>query len=526
MRDFKKIIFSFILIGSIFQLFGQSYNVKWGELERKSGSMYAILPRTGNDFFTFRRTGGFLLGSLTLSKHENLKLLTTGKIKLSVNESMASFEGVACVGDRLIVFLSDTKDDKNIIYMQEYGDDITPKGKAIKLGEYDLPKGRSRGSFNVIESKDRNFFGVVWEIVGKNDAKTKYGFHIYDREINTISEGEYQLPYETSLASIYSYHLSNTGDYFISILEYEKGEEKSIFRSYLNYKAFHITHVTSDNLEDYTLDLKGKRVEAMTMQSDENHVFTMTGIYGEAKQSGIQGVFYLRLNFDQQQIIDEGFQEFGKDFITQDWSDRQKERAEKKEAKGKGEPQLYNYVMRDANILKDGSIVASIEQYYVITHTYRDPKTGMVSTTYTYYYNDIIVYKVGADGGFDWLKKIDKQQVSSNDNGYLSSYARFVDNGKLCFIFNDNSKNYDERGHFLKSDGGYSANFSKKNNAVAFVEIDLETGDIERETFLKAKEITAFVVPKLFITDYVNKQLTLYAVYGKKEKFGTLSFKD
>lgn len=526
MSRFYKIVFTIILILSAsVELLAQSYNVKWGELERKNGYLMSILPRSGNDFFTLRRSSG-IFGTLKIAKHQNLKLSATGKIILSVNESMASFEGVTCIGERLMVFLSDVKDDKNIIFMQEYGEDLSPKGKAIKLGEYNIPKGRYRGSFSVIESRDRQFFGVIWEILGRKESKTTYGYHIYDNEINTISEGEYELPYDSELASIYSHHLSNTGDYFISILEYEKTEEKKIFNNYLQYKAFHISHVTPDNLEDFTLNLEGKRVEAMTMESDDDHILTITGIYGTAKQSGITGVFYLRADFDKQSIIDEGFEPFGKDFITQDWSDRQKERAEKREAKGKGEPQLYNYQMRDATILKDGSIVASIEQYYVVTRTYRDPKTGATTTTYTYYYNDIIAYKVGANGGFDWLKKIDKQQVSTNDGGTFSSYARFVDNGNLCFIFNDNIRNYDENGAFLKSDYVYAANFGKRKNAVGLVEIDLETGDIHRETFLKAKDITALVVPKAFVIDYVAKQMTLYAVYGKKEKFGILSFRD
>ena len=73
------------------------------------------------------------------------------------------------------------------------------------------------------------------------------------------------------------------------------------------------------------------------------------------------------------------------------------------EEKGKGTPQLYNYRMRDARVLKDGSIVASIEQYYVISRTYTDPRTGTSTASHLYYYNDIIAFKVGVSGGFDWL---------------------------------------------------------------------------------------------------------------------------
>jgi hypothetical protein len=288
----------------------------------------------------------------------------------------------------------------------------------------------------------------------------------------------------------------------------------------------HILHITPDDLEDFTIDLEGKRVEAMTMNSDNNQVFTIAGIYGDQGKAGVTGLFYLRADFNKQEVIDEGFEKFGKDFITQDWSDRQKEKAEKKERKGKGEPQLYNYVMRQTEVLKDGSIVGSLEQYYVVVTTYTDPKTGATRTTYTYYYNDIIAFKVGVDGGFNWLKKIPKYQVSTNDGGPFSSYARFVDEGNLCFIFNDNVKNYDEKGNFIKSDRTYPANFGKKKNVVAIVELDLEDGNLKRKTFFDRKEITALAVPKKFHIDYGTKEMLLYAVYGKKERFGILKFNE
>jgi hypothetical protein len=262
------------------------------------------------------------------------------------------------------------------------------------------------------------------------------------------------------------------------------------------------------------------------MNSDNNRLFTVTGIYGEQGKAGVSGLFYLRANFDKQEVVDEGFEKFGKDFITQDWSDRQKVKAEKREQKGKGEPQLYNYQMRQTEVLEDGSLVGSMEQYYVVVTQYSDPRTGSTRTTYTYYYNDIIAFKVGVNGGFEWLKKINKYQVSTNDGGPYSSYARYSSNGKLSFIFNDHVKNYNEKGEYIDSDRPYPANFSKKKNVVAYVELDLSNGSISRKTFFDRNEISALAVPKLFQVDYTNKEMLLYSVIGRKEKFGILKFNE
>ena len=97
----------------------------------------------------------------------------------------------------------------------------------------------------------------------------------------------------------------------------------------------------------------------------------------------------------------------------------------------------------------------------------------------------------------------------------------------LCFIFNDHVKNYAENGDYLNDEEGYyPANFGKKKNVVALVKIDMESGDIKRNTFFDRKEITAVAVPKLFHLDYNTKELLLYSVYGSKERFGLLKLED
>ncbi|MEN9400255.1 MAG: hypothetical protein RL632_1358 [Bacteroidota bacterium] len=500
-------------------------NIEWSELSRRTGRMISILPNSGKNFYALRWTGGGLLGNYTMSNHENLALTATGKVVMQANEGMASFEGITTINGKVIVFLSDRKEGRNHMYMQEYDREMKRSGSAQEIASYELEKGHSKGFFTILTSRDKNFFGVVWEIPGKKDEQDRYGFKVFDNEMNTTTEGDYKLPYPGKLSQIDQHYLTNKGDYFISVMEYSEPENKGIFRNYLYYKAMHILQLTNEGIEDFTINIEGKRVEAMTMSSDNEHIFTFIGIYGEQGKSGVSGVFFLRADFDKKALIDQGFERFGTDFITQDWSDRQKEKAEKREEKGKGEPQLYNYVVRQAEVLKDGSIVGSMEQYYVVQHTYTDPRTGAIRTTYTYYYNDIIAFKIG-QSGFEWLKKIRKLQVSTNDGGPFSSYERYANDGKLCFIFNDNIKNYDETGNYIGDSKLYPANFGKNRNAVALVELDLQTGEMQRKTFFDRKEITALAVPKLFQIDYVTNELLLYAVFGKKERFGLMKINE
>ena len=313
---------------------------------------------------------------------------------------------------------------------------------------------------------------------------------------------------------------------FLAVTEFSEPEKKTLFKSKKDYKALHIIHIAEDGLQDFELNFKGKRIDAMAMSSDENGIFTITGIYGDKDKFGVEGVFHQKVNVENHEILHEGFKIFDKEFVTQGWTEREKKRASRRENNGKGEPKLYNYMMREAAIFEDGSIVGTMEQYYVQIVSSTNSQTGQTTNTYEYYYNDIIAYRINADGEFDWIEKIRKHQVSTNDGGPYSSYESFIDKGKLYFIFNDNSKNYNEAGEFLNNERLYTANYGKRKNAVALASVDLKTGEKSRKTFFDRKDIQAIVVPKMFDVNYGNNQVLLYAIWGRKEKVGVLKLED
>lgn len=520
-----KYLFSFLIVLVIVNpMFSQDYSVQWAESEKGEGNtLLTILPISGGNFYSILK----LRRSMEVRLHSNFKVVTTGKISTKLKGNVALYEGVKRVGDDLFVFLSDRREGKDLFFMQKYDKTLKPSGDGIVLASYELEWGYSRGNFDVITSQNNSFFAVIWNVPGKNNNQDKYGFKVFDTEMNEIAEGDYSLPFKGELSEINQHYLSNTGDYFISVTEYSESTSKKLFNNYLNFKALHLFHITQEVTDQYTVDLKGRRVETMSMNSDNDKLFTLTGVYGEPQQSGGAGMFYIRFDFEKNQIIDEGFEKFDKNFITQDWSQKQIEKSERLEAKGKSEPQLYDYSIRQTEILDDGSIVGSMEQYYVQSNTYYDVR-GFSQNVYDYYYNDIVAFKIGKTGGFEWLRKIPKEQVSTNDGGPFSSYCRFIDGSKIVFIFNDNTDNYDANGNFRMPENGFpfSANFGSKRNVVALVTVDVFSGEIERKTFFNRADTETIAAPKLFNVDYLKKEVLLYGIYRRNERFGLLKLTD
>lgn len=503
-----------------------SFQIDWSELEITNGRLIQTLPTNSGEYYTLRWTGGRIAGSYKVSKYKGLELKNSGNIKLVVNKSYANFEGVRVVNGKFAVFLSDKWDGQDNFYIQFYDNELKPQGDPILLASYELDFSKGKGAFNVIASEDENYLGVVWELAGKRDEKGIYGFKIFDQNLNVINDGEYPIPYAAELSTIHTHYVSNQGDYFLVISEFSEPPTKGFFKNYQNYKALHIFHITDTGLQDFKLNLSGRRIEALTITSDERQIFTITGVYGDEKIEGVSGVFHQQIDYQSGKVLQEGFMKFDEAFITENWSDRTKKRAERLEEKGRAEdPKLYNYKMRNARTLEDGSVIGTMEQNYVQLMSNADIRTGQTNDTYYYYYNDIIVYKINLEGKFDWVKRINKYQISTNDDGPYSSYESFIDSNKISFIFNDNSDNYDESGNFIETQEIYTANFSRRRNVVAIASVDCTTGEKTRYTLFDRSEIDALAIPKLFNVNYATKELLMYSIWGREERFGVLKFK-
>ncbi len=280
-------------------------------------------------------------------------------------------------------------------------------------------------------------------------------------------------------------------------------------------------HVKGNELSEYEIAIDEMRVFDIGVSALDS-MLTVTGTYGPAFSTGAQGVFLQRIDLSSKTIVNEYFKEFPRDFMTQNLTTEQLDRLERREERGRLGPQLYNYAIRAIHPLPDGSTVVLAEQFYIYQQNASDAR-GISQTAYHYYYNDLIAYKIDAGGTFNWIVQLPKEQHSVNDNGYYSSVMSFISNGKLCCLFNDNLKNYDE---FRNYEGFYrtiSFPVRKKSYALALGQIDLQTGEIRRTVFNDYQETNGVVVLRLSSLDNVKRELLLFSS-GSRERFGLLRF--
>ncbi|MDD2983244.1 MAG: hypothetical protein PHQ74_07645 [Crocinitomicaceae bacterium] len=499
--------------------------IEFSEVTKPVGGFGGFYPISENEFYAVRTTGA-LRGTTQLARYKNYQEVAASKVKMTVGTGSATWVTSAMVDENVIVFFSDRSakgDSKSdFLYVQKFNKDCLPDGAPKELSSIEVLKSwkKGGGSYSVLASANENFFCVEYLIPGKKDENDRFVYKIFSKDFKVVTEGEYQVPYDTKISDISRRFLSNTGDYFLSCNIYDLGDKKRVKDFSLIDKVI-LLHIKDNDVEEMAMEIDGRRAIQMNYSSDGKGILTFTGLYGEKKQAGIKGIFYFRYDFKNKKQIDSGFEPFSKEFITKGWTDKQKEKADKKQKKGKAEPQLYNYKIRDLMTLADGSIIGLMEQYYVQVVTTTDPKTGATTTRYIYHYDDLIAYKIKADGTFDWINKIPKRQTSQNDGGFLSSVYSFLKDGKMIIMFNDHVKNYDTKGDY--NGETYGVVYRKKTNVVAYLDLNVETGEYKRKLALSPETVNQYAVPKSFEYDSKTNQIWMtFRPKGKRFQFGKL----
>lgn len=518
----KQFFFAIYLIILCLNVKGQE-GLRWGETSLQSGILTKIIPLDEHVFCTINQKGGLLFGTFTIQLYEDLTKKNSLKLQQVVNNAMANYVTSTELNGQLYVFMDQRDQNTNNLYVKVYNRQFIEISEPLLLASYSDEKGKRKGDFILLESRNKSHFAVFWLLSSKKNEKDLFGFKVFNSELEELNYGEYEIPYDPRFYDLENIIVNDYGEFFLAIREYDNENAHKLARNRPLHKAVHLLRPFHSTLISHKLQNQGLSIEAVELFSRDSLELVVTGVYGEKDAGGIQGMYYTKLDFSQDEpiVIKENYQKFGTDFITQDWTDRELERANRRQDRGKSEPAFFNYIMRDDFYLMDGSIVGSMEQFYVNEIISSDPRTGGSRTNYVYYYNDIVAYKILEDGTFDWLVKIPKEQVSTNDGGPFSSYFSYIDNNQLTFVFNDHSMNYYEGGEF-KDERIYITSFSRKKNVIAKSVVDLDSGYQFRKILSDRKQVSTIAVPKKFALDERHHIVWLYGFIRKKECFGSM----
>jgi hypothetical protein len=507
------------------QLFAQVPEWQWGEFSRSKGPLIQILAEEGQDFKTIHATNQISGGQYLLTKFNGLTPIEGIKIKPVTPSGFGYYQQTILVGNNTYVFIADRAGKEMKLYVKKLDAEFNEL-EVTELISYNDPSPNPLPNFSIIQSPDRSYIGVFFNIAGKRNVADTYGYQVYNNSFELTSSGEYNLPFDANLSSVEDYFLTNDGELFVGVIELSNNENQTI-KTRRIFKNLHVYQLSRAQIKDYTFELEGKRITNFIMNSNGKDNLTLFGIFSNSEWMDLQdGYFNAQIDLNADTVEAVGFIPFSKEIMLSEHRESEQLRIERKLERRNETPQLSRYEVRDIFTLADGSYVGSIEKYDVYTNVSYNSQTGQ-RTTYTYYYyNDIVAFCIDTNGQLLWEQRIPKRQYSVNDYGPYSSYASFLGKQSICFIFNDTELNYDANGQFLQS-GHEVATFSlsKNRNVGALVQIDLKTGVQTRQIGHQRKDENTLLVPKAFTFDLKNKGLYTYGIFGPQEKFGYLQFK-
>jgi hypothetical protein len=124
---------------------------------------------------------------------------------------------------------------------------------------------------------------------------------------------------------------------------------------------------------------------------------------------------------------------------------------------------------------------------------------------------------VNPDGGIAWTKKIPKKQMSTNDDGYYSSYAIAHTANEVFILFNDNPRNTPD----FRNSGKEVYVMSKASRSNAMLVRFGQEGNFTYQSLFSGKSMDLILRPKMFY-QVSSQRLVLYSQQGSRYKFGSL----
>lgn len=508
-------------------------DITWGEKYRasKRSTLSDVVGYDQTGIYALKNISKGLIGinSFLALEHYDQEMNQTRSVEIDLKyqDKDHSLEFVLQYNKQLYLFTSykDQDQEENILYLQPISkSSLKPEAEPRKVAgiSYKGERKRNSGSFGFSLSSDSSKMLVFYNLPYSKKEQERFGFHVFDENMDEIWEKEITLPYEEQLFEVERYKVDNEGNvHLLGMIFNEKRKDKR--KGEVNYKYQILSYRDQgQKLTEYPVEIAGMFLNDMQIAISPDQDIICAGFYSEEGKQSIKGSYFVKVDGRNKGLKQKSFKEFGADFITQHMSDRKARKAKKKIDKGKN-VEMYSYALDELVIRDDGGVIMVGEQYFVnvvTSYTGGGPNGMRTMQTTTYYnYNDIIVVNINPAGEIEWAQKIPKVQSTREDGGFFSSYALAVMADKMFFVFNDNPKN-------LYPQAGKSYNFrpGKKESTVMLVIID-RNGNQKKAPLFMTADADVIIRPKV-CEQISNTEMVVFGQRKKNQRFAKIHFKE
>lgn len=519
-----KFHLSVLLTLLCFSTFGQATNTENAEIA--FGPMFTVDQRSvptkfvGSDesgFYVVYSDGKHGTGEESLYKFGyDLKPIRNSKLTMNIGGQMVDPQSVFMLNNKLYQIIRTDYSNIMNVSMYEIDNETLEIGKGLILAQMTSDSKRaSRAALSVQFSDDLSKMVVIYTIPNKRKEFESIRAHVYDSDFKEIWSQTYELPYENRLLDIQDYTLHNDGKLFITARRFY-GKRRAKVDGEVNYDYLLLSLEDNGKIDSLQIQSQDKYLRSMRVDVAENGDVVSAGFYSQRNSNGLGGAFYLRIDSKTGAQISSSYKEFDIDFQTDNMTEAKAARTKKRAAEGKNVEQANYFI--DRFITKPDGGVQMIGEKRLIITTYIQAGLVVVPTT-TYYFDDILVVDIDAEGQIKWASQIAKKQTTTDDAAAYSSYANLSQGSNLFFVFNDNAENLDYNGV------GRVSRMGKNSSTVVMAAKVDENGKITREGLFRRGEAEIKIRPRLSHVLNDNEMLLFGHSTVRNQRFVLVKFK-
>ncbi|NJB71633.1 hypothetical protein GGR42_002095 [Saonia flava] len=266
---------------------------------------------------------------------------------------------------------------------------------------------------------------------------------------------------------------------------------------------YELIQVSAYGAKTQIFDEPGKFSEALVPVLTNDRLMCV-GFYADRKDNRYNGLSYFNIDPINLSIKTKKYSPFSQQFMDDKFG-REEER------------EISNLVFKNVNVTSKNEILFNAEEYFVTSSMQRSP-TGTRLKVERYHHNDMVGAKLNANGDVEWIRNINKSEVTQNDGAY-ASYSSYAFGGDTYFFISTASENpqlvNNERLIFRQ---GLS-----RNRNVFLIRLDAN-GRMDYEKIIDDKEARLpLMVSKALMCQNKN-DILFYAKRGTKKQLVKVAF--
>jgi hypothetical protein len=393
-----------------------------------------ILGADDEGYFILRSNFSFLSDrdrSLFKSRKYDLQYYTDNLIlkwsqTLTTENDNRKISDIILAGNKVTLLLSEySKENKTLsLYAQQ----IDKSGKyspPVLIHALRAEKIDDDNKPDIAISHDEHLLACVYRLMPKNKEEQTYQTIIFDSSLTVLYRKEIPVPISSKRFTPLNFVLTDAGNFFLLGVEFTT--DKRVKAPGQSFYKLYSYNLKTESVTSNDIKVENKFLTDVGISADNlNHKIVLAGFYSDKTTYSTAGVFYYSLTEDNLKQTPVVTSSFSQDFLRKFAAERT----------ARNSNELTNYSIDRIILRKDGGAAVVAESFYSTTRSYWDYYSQTFVTQYYYHYGNIMALSVNPDGSLLWSNAITKDQNSTNDGGYYSSYFSAIIGGKILSIYN------------------------------------------------------------------------------------------